>query len=134
MSAAIFLAALGGPKLVIAGQTIQDIAIGGSNASATLNIFGTGTYSGATSAGTTNYGNWVTPSGAAALFEYQATQLSGTVSTGTVGSWVTGSQEWTVVRTTNGTKLCSLQIEIRRVGTTTTLKTVTFAFEATKEP
>lgn len=126
-------AAAGGPRIVIAGQSITDVVLGGS-ATAILNILADGTYSGVTSAGTTNYGPWVDPTSAAALFEYQATELSGTVSTGPVGSWVTGSQDWTVTRASNGTKTCSLQIEVSRLGEHIAIKTVTFAIEATREP
>jgi len=61
--------------------------------------------------------SWYRPDptpGIGASFWVRATQTSGTVSSGTVGTWLplTSSQSWTVIRSTAGSKSCTLLIEI----------------------
>ncbi len=73
-------------------------------------------------------------SGAAADYEHRATIVSGSVSTGTTGSWLGGGtdREWTRVRATAGTSTVVLDIEIRATSTTTTLVTARITLQATR--
>lgn len=125
---------MGVPRVIIAGQTISDTTLSPANASATLFIFNDGSYKGITvTDGDIPYGSWVKPEGAAALFELKATELIGTVSAGTVGSWVSPSAFWTVDKASLGTKECSLQIEMRFIGSTNIVSDETFLLSATKD-
>ncbi len=79
----------------------------------------------------TNIGTWLV-SGTNSQFEVRATETSGTVSTGTVGSWLvlSTSREWTVARTTIGTKSVTLTIEIRKASTGVIVATATAQLDA----
>ena len=128
-----FIGTMGGARIVIQGQTISDDTISPTNASAALRISSDGTYSKITaSGGTTSFGAWVLPAGAASSFEYQATILSGSLTSGTVGSWVSGTQTWTLQQTSLGSSACSLQIEIRWAVSGAVVSTKTFDIAASK--
>jgi hypothetical protein len=75
---------------------------------------------------------WVTPSSAAGNYEIFATIISGSVSAGTIGSWVatSGSPTWTRVQPVVGTSIVELSMQVRAVGTTTVLDTWTVTLEA----
>ena len=63
--------------------------------------------------GTFNYiEDWVTPNGAASNYECYVTVTSGTLSSGTSGSWValSATADWTVLRTSIGIKSCTFTI------------------------
>lgn len=86
-----------------------------------------------TPTGTYNYiEDWVTPNGAASSYECYVTVTSGTLSSGTSGSWLalSSTRDWTVTRTTLGTKTCTFTVDIRKVGTTTVLDSATITLEA----
>lgn len=70
-------------------------------------------------------GDWVIPNGNASLYEVRATLNSGTLSSGTTGSWLalTSTRTWTVTRSVIGVSTANLTIEIRRIGGTTILAT-----------
>lgn len=76
--------------------------------------------------------DWVTPNGAASNYECYATLSSGTLSTGTTGSWLSlgTTRDWTVTRSTLGLKSCTFTVDIRKIGTTTILDTITVTIEA----
>lgn len=83
--------------------------------------------------GTFNYiEDWVTPNGAASNYEALVTVTSGTLSSGTSGSWValSSTRDWTVTRSTLGLKSCTFTVDIRKVGTTTVLDSATITIEA----
>lgn len=83
--------------------------------------------------GTYNYiEDWVTPNSLASSYEALVTVTSGTLSSGTSGSWValSSTQNWTVTRSTIGTKTCTFTVEIRKVGTTTVLDSATIDITA----
>lgn len=66
-------------------------------------------------------GDWLSPKSAApSLYEVRATVVSGSVSTGTTGSWLalTSTRSWTRVDTDNNgsSQVCVLTIEIRYNG------------------
>jgi len=76
---------------------------------------------------------WVTPASSGNNYEVFATIVTGSVSFGTIGSWVatSGSPEWT--RTTAGAgtiQSVSLSMQVRAVGSSTVLDTWTVSLEA----
>ena len=83
---------------------------------------------------TTEY-YWVT-GGAPASYEARAVATTGSVSSGTVGSWLplSANVAWAVERTVIGTKTCTLTVDIGLLGTATALKTASITLSATVEP
>ena len=76
---------------------------------------------------------WVNPPSAGGDYEVFATVVSGTVSSGTVGSWVATSTSpfWTRVAAIAGTiTIVELSMEVRKVGTATILDTWSVRLEA----
>jgi hypothetical protein len=63
-------------------------------------------------------GDWVIPNGSASLYEVRATLNSGSLTTGTTGSWLSlgTTREWTLTRSTAGISAVSLTIDIRLIG------------------
>jgi hypothetical protein len=76
---------------------------------------------------------WVTPSSAGGNYEVFATVVSGSVSSGTTGSWVatSGSPLWTRVAAIVGTiNTVVLSMQVRATGTGTVLDTWSVTLEA----
>lgn len=75
---------------------------------------------------------WVTPTSAGGNYEVFATVSSGSVTSGTTGSWVatSGNPTWTRDRTTIGTNTCVLSMQVRATGSGTVLDTWTVTLEA----
>jgi len=76
--------------------------------------------------------NWVTgalPSG----YEVRVTATVGSVSSGTVGSWLplSTTRTWTVERTILGTKTATLTVEIGLLGASSVLEAGTITMSAT---
>lgn len=68
-------------------------------------------------------GNWCTPTAQAANYECYATLVSGTLFSGTTGSWLalTSTRIWSVVSSPGNNELTVVNIGVRRVGDTTIL-------------
>ena len=66
---------------------------------------------------------WCTPASAASGYEVFATLNTGTLSSGTTGSWVplSGTQSWRVTVPFNTAQTTNIAVQIRKVGTTTVL-------------
>lgn len=79
---------------------------------------------------------WLT-AGSAADYEVRATVTSGTLTSGTTGSWLSLgiTRAWNVTRTNNapGTDAATITVEIRLAATGTVLATVTVTMTATVE-
>lgn len=75
---------------------------------------------------------WVTPTSAGGNYEIFATVTSGSVTSGTTGSWVatSGNPTWTRDRTTIGINTCILSMQVRATGSGTVLDTWTVTLEA----
>ena len=89
-----------------------------------------------TNGGTVALENWITPTSfAGANYEVQATVNSGSLSSGTTGSWLAlnTTRTWTVSRSTTGVSTCNLTIEIRRASDSVVLDTVTIALQAARD-
>jgi hypothetical protein len=81
----------------------------------------------------TSLGQWVTPTSAAGNYEVYASLVSGTLSSGTTGSWVatSGSPLWTRVAAIAGTlNIVELVMDVRATGTGTVLDTWSIQLEA----
>jgi hypothetical protein len=76
--------------------------------------------------------DWVTPNGAASNYEALVTVTSGTLSSGTSGSWValSSTRDWSVTQSSVGTKTCVFTVDIRKVGTGTVLDSATITLDA----
>jgi hypothetical protein len=85
---------------------------------------------------TTFIENWVDPTSEASNYECFATLNSGSLQTGTTGSWLalTSDRMWGVAVTGIGTQTANLTIDIREVGTATNLASATISLEASVEP
>ena len=79
---------------------------------------------------------WSFPVGDAIYYEVKATVLSGSVSSGTTGSWLatTASREWQKTRSAVGSDTVQLQFEIREAGGSTILDTWYVTLTAEYEP
>jgi hypothetical protein len=81
----------------------------------------------------TSLGQWATPTSIGGNYEVFATVTSGSVSSGTTGSWVatSGSPFWTRVTAVAGTvNTVILSMQVRATGTGTVLDTWTVTLEA----
>ena len=81
----------------------------------------------------TSLGQWVTPSSAGGNYEVFATLVSGTLSSGTTGSWVatSGTPLWTRVAVISGTiNIVELVMDVRATGTGTVLDSWSVTLEA----
>jgi hypothetical protein len=84
-------------------------------------------------------GDWIDPKGAAGgAYECRMSTVSGTVSTGTVGSWLalSSSRGWSKTRTSDaaGTDTYVGTLEIRRTADAVVLDSATVTLNATVEP
>lgn len=123
----------GGNPITLADQTVQHITGGGSAANAEYRLGSDGVAYTRTGTGSyTSVGNWCTPTSLAGDFEVLATPTTGTPSSGTTGSWLalSSTQTWAVSASIGANKFCIMTVEVRRVGTTTTLDTATITLEA----
>jgi len=81
----------------------------------------------------TSLGQWVTPTSAGGNYEVFATVTSGSVSSGTTGSWVatSGSPLWTRAAVIAGTiNIVELVMDVRATGTGTVLDSWSVTLEA----
>jgi hypothetical protein len=80
----------------------------------------------------TSLSQWVTPTSAGGNYEILATIVSGSVSSGTIGSWVatSGTPLWVRSQPTVGTSIVELSMQVRATGTGTVLDTWSVTLEA----
>lgn len=80
----------------------------------------------------TNIGQWITPTSQAGNYEVYATLNSGSLSSGTTGSWLalSTSREWSCFAAAGDIQQATITIEIRRTGTSTVLDTATINITA----
>jgi hypothetical protein len=81
---------------------------------------------------TTFIEDWVDPNSEASNYECFATLNSGSLQTGTTGSWLalTSDRMWGVADTGSGSQSAFLTIQIRETGTTTTLTSASISLSA----
>lgn len=80
----------------------------------------------------TNIGQWCTPTSFASDYEAFVTMIAGTLTTGTVGSWValSSTQTWTLFAGANNYETCQFTVQIRKIGTGTVLDSATITLES----
>jgi hypothetical protein len=82
--------------------------------------------------GSIDQGDWISPKALAPSdYEVRASIVSGSLTSGTTGSWLalTSNRTWTVSRDTVGTSTCVFTVEIRK-GSGSTLASATITLEA----
>lgn len=111
------IGAIGGARVSIIDASISDTTISPSNASASYRLSSAGAVDQLTaSAGTGSLGSWISPLYAAGgNYEARVTMNSGSLTTGTTGTWLplSSTRLWTLDRTTLGTATCTFTVEIR---------------------
>lgn len=124
------------PVVSIGDVSVDDVTISPTNASSTYRLESSGAVSKTTaSGGTTSLGDWISPTSAAgANYEVRATVNSGSLSSGTTGSWtaLSSNQLWVRQQTSIGTSSCNLTIEIRHATTLVVLNTASITLNAEK--
>lgn len=80
----------------------------------------------------TNIEQWCTPTSEASNYEVLVTVTSGSLSSGTSGSWLalSSTRTWTRTASPGNTETCVFTAEIRRIGTTTVLDSATITLVA----
>ena len=124
-------------RVSISDLFVGDVRISPVNASAGYSLTSTGDVVRVTSSGSTIVAQWVVPTSAAsAAYEVRASIVSGSVSAGTTGSWLSlgSTQTWTRTQTTIGSSTVVLTVEIRAASTGAVLSTATITLTAEKEP
>lgn len=120
----MMLLGTGGPTVELAGAIVSDFTTDPDDAHVGYRLNSTGVEQQANGdpLSYTDIGDWLI-SGSAGDYEVRATLNSGTLTTGTTGSFqvLSTTRAWTVQRTIVGIGSANLTIEIRRVGTTTIL-------------
>lgn len=115
------------PVIDIANLTVTDEATAPASANAlyTLN----------TNGNKTGGGTWITPIGFSSLYECMATVTSGSLTSGTAGSWLglESSRSWTRNQPGpgTGTSTCIFTLQIRDKATATVQDTATITLTAT---
>jgi len=87
-----------------------------------------------TAGGAVELEQWCTPTSEAANYEAFATIVTGSLTSGPVGSWValSSTRDWVLECTTpEGSFTCQFTVQIRRIGTATVLDTATINLTAT---
>ena len=125
--------AIGGDRISLSGLTISAIGSGGAQ-TATYTLESDGdVMSATTDGGSVDAGDWIDPkANAPSDYEVQATLVSGTLSTGTTGSWLalSSNRSWTLQRVTVGAATqVTLTIEIRK-GSGAVLASATVTLDA----
>lgn len=116
------------PTVALAAKTIDDTQSSGT-ANAAISFGNTGSNGYA--------GEWLNPNPQPTTFcdnyEILATVVSGTLSSGTAGSWLNlgTARGWSRTRSSSGTSACTVNFKIRKVGTGTNLVDVNITLSAT---
>ena len=133
-------AVMGGPRITLEPTyTVTDITVSPTNASAQFQLQSDGDVARITvttgGGGTVDVGDWITPiSAAGANYEVRATVNSGSLTSGTTGSWLalSSTRTWTLTQTTVASSACELLIEIRNTSTTIVMDSSTVTLQAEK--
>lgn len=134
---ALFASTLSGARVSISNANLTDLTTNPTSCSVSYQLTSAGVANAiTTSSGTGAIENWVTPTGAAgANYEARVTVNSGTLTSGTTGTWtaLSSTQTWNVTRSTVGTKACNITVEIR-LASGTVLDSATIDLSANVDP
>lgn len=123
-------------RVAITDQTETKGSLDPADARAGYRLLNTGSAESGTGEGSISYsaisGEWLV-SGSASGYDVRATLNSGSLDTGTTGSWLNlgTSRAWTVVVTEVGSQSANLTIEIRPAGGGATLASATVTLNCT---
>lgn len=125
-------AAMGGDRISLSGVAVSSVGSGSQTATYTLESDGD-VVTATTPGGSIDAGDWIDPkANAPSDYEVRATLNSGTLSSGTTGSWLalTSNRSWTLTRVTVGAaNQVQLTIEIRK-GSGAALASATVTLDA----
>jgi len=129
---AVLLGAAPDALITISNQSITDATGGARNATAGYRLTSGGQAQSQINLTFTTLEQWCTPTSQASNYEVLVTVTSGSLSTGTAGSWLalSSTQTWTRTATIGTANTCVFTVEIRRVGTSTVLDSATITLEA----
>lgn len=120
--------------ITVSDLTSSSVVDNPSDATATYQLESDGDINGNVTNNTIfDIGDWITPKTNMANYEVRATALSGTVSTGTIGTYqaLNVSRTWTVFEgTLASTKTAQILIEIRRISDATVMDSATITLTA----
>jgi hypothetical protein len=124
--------AIGGDRISLSGVSVYSAGAGTQTATYTLESDGD-VVTATTGGGSVDAGDWIVPKASAPSdYEVRATLVSGTLSTGTTGSWLalSSNRSWTLTRVVVGVAdQVELTIEIRK-GSGATLASATVTLDA----
>jgi hypothetical protein len=126
---------IGGYRVAVANRLVSDITVSPTNASAQFALTSSGDVQTQTVlAGTTDVGDWVSPKQGFSNYECMMTTVSGSLTSGTAGSWLGlgTTRTWVRNQTSVGVSDYVGTLQIRRVGDTQILTTATIELEAEK--
>ena len=125
-------AAMGGDRISLSGVAVSSVGSGSQTATYTLESDGD-VVTATTPGGSIDAGDWIDPkANAPSDYEVRATLNSGTLTSGTTGSWLalTSNRSWTLTQVTVGVATqVDLTIEIRK-GSGATLASATVTLDA----
>jgi len=125
-------AAMGGDKISLSGVAVSSVGSGTQTATYTLESDGD-VVTATTGGGSVDAGDWIDPkANAPSDYECRATLNSGTLTSGTTGSWLalTSNRSWSLQQITIGQATqVDLTIEIRK-GSGATLASATVTLDA----
>lgn len=113
--------------IFLSNLTIIDFTGGGSDASAGYQLTSGGIENQIVGASTSQTATWCTPTGQAVNYEVYATATGSPLTVGTLNSWLALSttRTWRLDASIGSNLSTTLNIEVRRVGTTTPVYTAT---------
>lgn len=111
----------------ISDETVSALSFAPVDASAGYRLNSNGEVESLTNGSPVTLQQWCTPTSAAGDYEARVTVNSGSLSSGTTGTWLalSTSRTWSVVQSGAGSSSCNFTVEIRRTGTTTVLDSAT---------
>lgn len=125
-------AAMGGDRISLSGVSVYSAGAGSQTATYTLESDGD-VVTATTPGGSVDAGDWIDPKASAPSdYEVRATLNSGTLTSGTTGSWLalTSNRSWTLTRVVIGAATqVDLTIEIRK-GSGATLASASVTLDA----
>ena len=135
-----FLSTMGGPLITLsASYTATDSTVSPTNANCRFALEADGDIIRTLiTGGATDLGDWIVPKAAAGgNYECKSTLTSGSLTSDpSAGLWVALSADrtWSRAQTTNGSSQAIFTLEIRLVGTSTTLASTTVTLNADRSP
>lgn len=122
----------GGAAISISDESVTDEQISPSSSTAFFELQSDGDTLTSMGAGS----DWLIGSTTGSNYECRATLVSGTLSSGTTGSWIALSSDrrWTVTRSSLGIKPCTFTLEIGLAGANIALATAEITITAQVSP